>query len=482
MRSSKIESFTGTLTIWGYTCNFSFQKGYSLEIWPQKEYEEEFRKRCKEQVGVFDSISWIFGTDKWEHNIAFMPSERQGPLSYCQGTLTLIVDIVLRTANTKSHKGRYLYGYKDLKGFTAIDFVGESIDSVFSPNFIVSRKHAKENIIEWFSCSENARIYSTTLDGKNCNLVFTVSVDRQDLEPDNTALGDLRSIMRLEFDERQDVIMIETCWYAVCTFLSFCVGQFNITDMRIGLWDEEKRVGGFGFEGGIECHINNDRVENVHFSYPAYRRFQISSLGNRTGRLFELLNSKSNRPVLGFMPRKNSDISIDRNKLRDICTALEVEYDYRKSDFPNNTTAPLVDILKENVREYRKKNPDLIDAKTYDYVFGSLNHISIPARVKLQRIYSKYTKIINDEFKKMQLYSQQKLILSDDQTSEDIGWIVKARNNITHSSGISEQEIPNAIYARLKVAVYCSILERAGYTLQEIENIMNTYFHGEVPQ
>lgn len=56
---------------------------------------------------------------------------------------------------------------------------------------------------------------------------------------------------------------------------------------------------------------------------------------------------------------------------------------------------------------------------------------------------------------------------------------MKSRNNITHSTGISEDAIPNAIFARLKIAVYCSVLERAGYSLDEIKVVLNMYFKYE---
>ena len=65
---------------------------------------------------------------------------------------------------------------------------------------------------------------------------------------------------------------------------------------------------------------------------------------------------------------------------------------------------------------------------------------------------------------------------SELQTKKDIGWIVRIRNNITHSTEFTEAEIPNAIYFRLKLAVYCSILERSEYSLEEIADIMNKYF------
>ena len=70
--------------------------------------------------------------------------------------------------------------------------------------------------------------------------------------------------------------------------------------------------------------------------------------------------------------------------------------------------------------------------------------------------------------------------LSEAQTLKDIQWLVRLRNNITHSSGITEQDIPNAIYPRLRVAIYCSVLVRAGYSIEEIVRIIEAYFNGRI--
>lgn len=65
-----------------------------------------------------------------------------------------------------------------------------------------------------------------------------------------------------------------------------------------------------------------------------------------------------------------------------------------------------------------------------------------------------------------------KVDFSDDQTEKDIGWMVGVRNAITHSISNKSENIPNSIFNRLELAVYCSVLERAGYQLNEIENII----------
>ena len=89
------KDFNGLLIIWGIKCTFSLANGYSLEIRPDSNGEESFRAKCEELHRNFDKLDWIYGTDAWGKNVAFLPSAQQGPFSYIKGTLSLIIDIFL---------------------------------------------------------------------------------------------------------------------------------------------------------------------------------------------------------------------------------------------------------------------------------------------------------------------------------------------------------------------------------------------------
>lgn len=225
----------------------------------------------------------------------------------------------------------------------------------------------------------------------------------------------------------------------------------------------------------IDCRVNSEEDDNIQFCGTPYNRLQIDWLGDKTGQLFELIGDENSRPVLSFLPKKNAERLIDRNKIRDLCTALEVEYDARKAEFPDSTEE-IVRILKETVKKYKKENPDALDERIYSYVHGTLDHISLPASEKAWRIYARYSSIIAEGSK--QYFYDKPINLSESETQKNIAWIIKVRNNITHSSGVQEQLIPNAIYTRLRIALYCSVLERSGYSIPEIESIMQSYFTG----
>ncbi|MDR1689503.1 MAG: hypothetical protein LBS21_12965 [Clostridiales bacterium] len=471
------DNFVGYITIFGLDCFFALSEGYSLKIVPKPEEIELFQAKCKERSFNFDSLGWIHAVNDSGDDIAFFLSERQIPFCYYKDTLILIADMIFQTSNNKSRNGEYLQDYKDLKGFTAIDFSGEAVDSVFFPKLAIKEEVTKDNCFERQATDKYAINVQTELNGEKCSLIFSVIVDRQDWIWETRSLGELHSVIRLEFDNRQDMSMIEPSWQAVCTFLAFCMGQFNVTDLNIGLWDsKDKKIGTKGFLSNIYGKINNDKGENIQFRYPAYCRFQADFLGEKVGCLFKLLSNKDTRPILSFLSRNNYEFDVGKNNIRDICSSLEVEYKYKKEDFPNSNVVSLVGKLKQVVKEYRKENPNLLNNDTYSYINSSLEFISLPAKEKLWRIYEKYSAIINEIYKFFG--SSQGKDFSKEQTIKDIGWMVKVRNNITHSVGYMEAEIPNYIYNRLIIAVYCSILERSGYSILEIADIMEKYCKG----
>lgn len=289
--------FMGTLNMWGTKCVFSFSEGYSLEIKPENESAEVFYEKCKDLKGNFDNLGWIYGLSNWGENVAFCPAKRQGPFSYIKGTLSLIVDIVLSCYSLKDSEEANKE--EKLHRFNAIDFCGESIDAVFSPKCIFESKSFTENRIEWSSVEDYAKAFKTVVGEIPCTIIFTVFVDRKDVEPNETSLGALRSILRLEFEDSQDVSLIEECWLSVCYFLTFCTGHFNVSDLDISLWDEKRPIGTYGAPGVIACQINNAKVENIKYTGQPYNRFQVSWLNDKVGHLFELIACKNSRPILG---------------------------------------------------------------------------------------------------------------------------------------------------------------------------------------
>lgn len=273
--------------------------------------------------------------------------------------------------------------------------------------------------------------------------------------------------------------LIEECWQATCYFLSFCTGHFNVTDLKVSLWDN-KTPKIYGAPGIVRCQVNSEKIENIKFQEVPYSRFQIDWLGTRVGQLFELIGCADSRPHLGFLPKTNADINVDSHKIRDICTAFEVEYGFRACEFESLDTKELVARLKETIKRYRDDHPKQLSEDVYNSAYNSLSFISLPAREKVWRIYSQFKEVIDSGFKEMSRFSGTILNLTEAQTRADIQWLVRLRNNITHAPKTTEQDIPNAIYSRLRVAIYCSTLVRAGYPIEEIAAIIKAYFSGRV--
>lgn len=234
MQYETSKDFNGSLIIWGIKCTFSFANGYSLEIRPDSNGEESFRAKCEELHRNFDKLDWIYGIDTWGKNAAFLPSAQQGPFSYIKGTLSLIIDIFL--IGYDSDLLEKIAGIPILEKFNAIDFRGDSVDSVFSPKCVLNHDSSVRNKIEWYPVTECAKTFKSTVCDSPCTIIFTVFVDRKDCDYDTTSLGKLQSILRIEFETPQSISLIGECWQAACYFLSFCTGHFNVTDLQVSLW------------------------------------------------------------------------------------------------------------------------------------------------------------------------------------------------------------------------------------------------------
>lgn len=485
------DAFSGNLEIWGLNCSFEYNHGL-LTIRPYNITAESFVTKCRECGGNYDKLGWVFGKlHEKERDVAFFLAERQGPLCYSKKTLTLAVDIVQYTYNFIGLDGNYLYNKKDLHGFTAIDFAGKAVDAIYNPKFAVDQDHCDDHTIRWKPIETCTKKFDSEVNGHKCKLIFSIVVDREDNEFETISLGTVHAIVRIGFSERQSLSMIEPCWQAICTFLSFCLGRHNVTNLQIGLWDEEVSLKMDGFFGDIDCVINTDKEDDIRLIYPTFRRFQVNYFGEKTGSLFQLINDHDRKPFLGFLPRSNTDYTIDRNKIRDLCTAYEVEYDclYKyvsgnsKNPFNSNLLNPsictLVKQLQMHVKQFRKDHPDEIDDNENSYIQSSLSVISWPLKKKITCIYNRYKHIINSHAADLQVYTvEHRINVSEKATESDIGWIVRTRNSVTHSIGYTDNIIPNMIYNRLTIVLFCSLLERTGYSIEEISQIINSYFAG----
>ena len=120
MQYEMSKDFNGVLIILGIKCTFSFANGYSLEIIPDSDSEESFRAKCEELHRNFDKLGWIYGTDTYGKNVAFLPSAQQGPFSYIKGTLSLIIDMFLIGYDSDSLEK--IAGIPILEEFNVIDF------------------------------------------------------------------------------------------------------------------------------------------------------------------------------------------------------------------------------------------------------------------------------------------------------------------------------------------------------------------------
>lgn len=171
----------------------------------------------------------------------------------------------------------------------------------------------------------------------------------------------------------------------------------------------------------------------------------------------------------GFLPKDDHDAMLMNNKkIREICSALECEMEHAKYLRPdqNPDFDSLIRRIKEFIKEHRKSEESL-PAKTYDFMFGSIKHWNFSLADKIWAMYQRYENAL-----------LQKTIsaLRHMLRREDIDIFVKYRNNLTHGSAmIIGQDVAEIAFILINM-ISCCILERIGFSLDEIARIVEMGF------
>ena len=473
----------GNVKIQDCNCNFVLFKNNLLKIHPApKDYDTVYKALFSEDTDNLNVIHWIYGTNIDNQYIAFkLPDYLSDMDTFCK-TITISVSYFL-TSNTP-----FNMSCENPYQFDKIIFSGKAVDLIYPLDQFVNivsfgnnniclclpSDQIKENVslknngqnIYIYTDTKYYEFFKSNIKKNDCTLLFSISPCLNLIEK-STLTKSYSSILEISFDKLQDTSMGETCYQAVCNFLAFCIGKLNIFDLQITLCNSTSC-------NNANLYINSN-TEGIQLSVSTTKPFfQISDLGKKAGDLFKTIANEDTCPILSFMPKNDGDLVLDTMKLRELCSALELEFNYSKQTFEHiHLIDSLIKNLKSTVDCYKKDNFNAFSKKTYDHIYSTIDHISFAAADKFKMIYSRYKEYINKLFS--ELYWGEDFDFSDDTTNENIDSIVKLRNSVTHSKLTNNECINNAIYDRLKWAFLCSVLARSGYSNEDIKAAINNF-------
>lgn len=282
---------------------------------------------------------------------------------------------------------------------------------------------------------------------------------------EGTSLSNTNSILDILFKEEQELSVFGKFYGYVCDLCSFLTFRSNVSFENILFFHEfEGSKGNLIRDDYAECHVKSPDVgeQRKTMDIIPIRCLSENVFLDIIRNIMKTDIKHKGLPV-SIAPRDILDAKrMDMGKIRNICSALEMELDLEGVRLPENAEMKkLVDSVKKLVKNHRTGDAPLTE-KTYDYIFSSLSHWGQPLAERAWEAWKQHKKEMNPFLIKYGVSI----------TQEDIQKFVKSRNDITHngSTGMSD-EVCVAAFALMGL-IYCCSLKRLGMDSAEIEGVM----------
>lgn len=211
-------------------------------------------------------------------------------------------------------------------------------------------------------------------------------------------------------------------------------------------------------DSSAECHIYYDYPQDTEKS--SINCLSFDTLGACVTNLLDsIVDNKPNKPRfnIGFIPEDDKTVAfITSIKIREVCSALESEMELSNVQVQKEKAFDdLVKKLKNIVKEDRDGVHSLTDPKAYDYILGTLRHLSGALADRIEKCFFEYQPLMGE-------YISRK----------DIDALVNYRNTITHGSFMPlDSKLAETTYVLMKL-VYCCVLKRIGLTDKVIKELL----------
>lgn len=367
---------------------------------------------------------------------------------------------ILETWNYIVSKSNILKKYMQL--FNGIRFENGVIKIVYPCNALHEDfGETKDNTLV-YHIENDSRKYHFKQSGQEVVWNFHSVVNQKMSIDEGNSLSNSNSLLDIIFDKEQNYATFSDYYRYVYDFCSFLTFRSNIFFEKVQLFYMHQNGRREVF---AECFTKNpDVVSQRNFK-------NILSVRFLNDRVFDniLLNilktdKKHKGLPLSIIPKDDLDVKMmDIGKVRNICSALEMELDLEGVCLPVDAEMKeLIDSVKYKIKEHRNGNNSLPE-KTYDKIFSSISHWNQPLAERAWEAWKQHMQEVNPMLRKYEL-----LI-----TQNSIEGFVKARNNITHNglTGISDEVCLTAFV--LMGLIYCCTLSRLEMESEEIKYIID---------
>ena len=335
----------------------------------------------------------------------------------------------------------------DIATYKAICFKGGILNKLFFQSSVIFEPASvAETTVKYHDDSLTYPLSNKKIKG-NISIHSTPHERMSAEDGDSISTGGV--LLEITFDENKkinDFLDIFGYVLNMCQFMTF---RRNIRFEEIRLKD---RCSQFPeIIGSIaECYIYYDHAKDTT-DKRFYNCLTFNTLGVCVTNLLDsIVDNKPQKPSfnIGFIPEDDKNAAyITSIIIREVCSALESEMELSKIQVQQDKAFDkLVKKLKDIVKKDRDEVHSLTDPKAYDYILGTLRHLS-------------------------GALAEYQLLMGEYISREDIDELVKYRNTITHGNFMPlNNKLAQTTFVLIKL-VYCCILKRIGLADEVIKEL-----------
>ena len=304
---------------------------------------------------------------------------------------------------------------------------------------------------------DDKEIYSLTNDKIKGMLSISSMVCESMSVEKGDSLATTGTELSLAFDEPKDIQIFPQIYGYVMNLCQFMAFRKNIGFETIVLEEKNDMYPGM-YNEKAQCYVRSEYASFTAKSIVSCLTFNI--LGRCVdGLLSSIVDNKPKKPQfnLGYIPENDKDVNIVTGiKIRELCSALESEMELAKITVDQEAEfEKLLQQLRDIVKAHRDGENPITDPKAYDYILGSLGHLTGALADRIEKCFIMYQPLMGEWVSRRQ-----------------IDELVRYRNTITHGSFMQlNGELAETTYVLMKL-VYCCVLKRIGMQDEQIKDVM----------
>ena len=363
-------------------------------------------------------------------------------------------DLKIWTQLTLNTWGYFVSSSPDITHYRAICFEGGILKKLFLQSSVEFEPiHEKETKVRYHDDSLTYPLCNKKIKGNIS--IFSSPQEHMSVE-EGDAITTGGTHLEITFKDEKEIQTFPEIFGYVLNMCQFMAFRRNIKFENITLKNKCEQFPEF-MDSIAECHIRYDYTQYTEKSFHSCLTF--NTLGPCVTNLLDsIIDNKPNKPRfnIGFIPENDENVSfITSIKIREVCSALESEMELSKIQVQQEKAFDeLIKKLKNTVKEDRDGIHSLTDSKSYDYILGTLRHLSGALADRIEKCFFEYQPLMGE-------YISRK----------DIDELVKYRNTITHGSFMPlDHKLADTTFVLTKL-VYCCILKRIGLTDKVIKEL-----------